>query len=122
MTTFSIFPQAMIELVTIGVLLYGAIEYFRRKHQHREALAYLREHHAPRPAPDRPPMWKLLVTGVTGLPVFAFAAWLIIAGASEGEKGIPLLIFGLLLLPILVLLGLMLRRDAKAYSGVISID
>ena len=122
MTTFSIFPQAMIELVTIGVLLYGALEYFRRERQHREALAYLREHHAPRPAPDRPPMWKLLATGVASLPVFAFAAWLIISGAAQGERGIPLLVFGLLLVPILLLLGLMLRRDAKAYSSVISID
>jgi hypothetical protein len=120
METFSIFPQAMIELVTIGVLLYGALEYFRRENRHREAMEYLREHRATRPPRDRPPMWKLLVTGVAGLPVFAFASWLVISGASQGEKGLPLLIFGLLLIPILVMLALMLRRDAKAYSSVIS--
>ncbi|MGB5874171.1 MAG: hypothetical protein WBG01_03600 [Bacteroidota bacterium] len=112
----------MIEVITIVVLLYGVLEYFRREKQHREALEYLKENRAPRPPRDRPPMWRLLVTGVAGLPVFAFGAWLVISGISQGEKGLPLLIFGLLLIPILVMLGLMLRRDAKAYSGVISED
>ena len=122
MATFSIFPHYMIELVTIGILLYGALEYFRRARQHREALTYLREHQTSPPPLERPPMWKLLLTGVAGLPVFALAAWLVISGASQGEKGLPLLIFGLLLIPILVMLGLMLRRDAKAYSSVINED
>jgi len=122
METFSIFPQTMIEVITIGVILYGVLEYFRREKQHREALAYLKENHAPRPHRDRPPIWKLLVTGVVGLPVVAFTAWLVISGASQGERGLPLMVLGLLLVPILVMLGLMLRRDAKAYSGVISED
>ena len=92
----------MIEVITIGVLLYGVLEYFRRVEQTGEEL--------------------ILTTGVAGLPVFAFGAWLVISGVSQGEKGLPLLIFGLLLIPILVMLGLMLRRDAKAYSGVINED
>ena len=110
----------MLEFLTIVVLLYGALEYFRRDRQHREALKYLRENRAPRPPRDRPPMWKLLVTGVAGLPVFALAAWLLFSGASQGERGLPLLVFGFLLIPILVMLALILRRDAKAYSSAMS--
>ena len=105
------------ELITIAVVLYGVLEYFRREKMHRRTLEYAREHHAPPPVRTGPPLWKLLTTSVVGAALLGFIVWLVILGVPDWHPGLPFLLIASGLAPIVVILGLMLWRDLKAYGA-----